>query len=167
MKAVALMQRMLCHKWLATSCVLLCIGWLLNGCTQATGHFFSPAKYLPPDQTMVYLYFPVQPGRHPHSHTTILANGMTVTRLDEGGYYPMRAAPGRMTFSLSGEPDNHNLTMTAEPGRTYFVKVLIHQGTLTNQLFLVNEELAHGEMSPLRLMDTCHTTQGCVPSLSK
>ena len=44
---------------------------------------------------------------------------------------------------------------------------LVHQGTLTDQLFLVNEELAHGEMGPLRLMDTCHATQGCVPSLNK
>lgn len=114
---------------------------------------------------MVYLYFPRQPGRHPHSHTTILANGTTVTRLDQGGYYPLRAAPGRMTFSLSGEPENQSLTVAGAAGHTYFVKVLIHQGTLTNQLFLVNEELAHGEMGPLRLMDTCHTTQGCGQSL--
>lgn len=58
-------------------------------------------------------------------------------------------------------------TVAGAAGHTYFVKVLIHQGTLTDQLFLVNEELAHGEMGPLRLMDTCHTTQGCVPSLNK
>ena len=87
-----------------------------------------------------------------------------VTRLDEGGYYPLRALPGRMTFSLSGEPENHNLTMTADPGRTYFVKVLIRNNSYY-QLFLVNEELAHGEMGPLRLMATCHTTQGCAQSL--
>jgi hypothetical protein len=113
---------------------------------------------------MVYLYFPRQPGSRPHSHTSILANGTMVTRLDEGGYYPLRALPGRMTFSLSGEPENHNLTMTAEPGRTYFVKVLIRNNSYY-QLFLVNEELAHGEMGPLRLMATCHTTQGCVQNL--
>jgi hypothetical protein len=121
---------------------------------------------------MVYLYFPKQFPKPlvspPRSSTNILANGTMVTRLDEGGYYPLRAVPGRMIFSLSGEPENHNLTMTAEPGRTYFVKVLIRQETRTfNQLFLVNEELAHGEMRPLRLMATCHTTEGCVPSLNK
>ena len=168
MKAVAFMQRMLRHQWLATSCVLLCIGWLLNGCTQATGHFFSPAKYLPPDQTMVYLYFPVQFPKPlvspPRSSTNILANGTMVTRLDEGGYYPLRAVPGRMIFSLSGEPDNHNLTMTAEPGRTYFVKVLIRNNSYY-PLFLVNEELAHGEMGPLRLMATCDNAQGCTQNL--
>jgi len=58
-------------------------------------------------------------------------------------------------------------TVAGAAGHTYFVKVLFHQGKLTDQLFLVNEELAHGEMGPLRLMDTCHTTQGCVPSLNK
>lgn len=170
MKAVVLMQRRLCSTWLVTSCVLLCIGWLLNGCTQATGHFFSPAKYLPSDQTMVYLYFPVQPkplgSPGPlRSSTNILANGTMVTRLDEGGYYPLRAAPGRVTFSLSGEPENQSLTVAGEAGHTYFVKVLIHQGKFTNQLFLVNEELAHGEMGPLRLMATCDNAQGCTQNL--
>ena len=165
MKAVVPIQTMLHYMWLTASCTLFFIGWTLGGCTHATGHFFSPAKHLRPDQALVYLYFPRQLGSLPPSHTTILANGTTVTRLDQGGYYPLRAAPGRMTFSLSGEPENHNLTMTAEPGRTYFVKVLFHQGSLTNQLFLANEELAHGEMGPLRLMDTCHTTQGCGQSL--
>jgi hypothetical protein len=165
MKATVLVQTMLRYMWLTAGCTLLFIGWLLGGCTHATGHFFSPAKHLRPDQTMVYLYFPRQPGRHPHSHTTILANGTTVTRLDQGGYYPLRAAPGRMTFSLPGDPENQNLTVTGEGGHTHFVKVLIHQGTLTNQLFLVNEELAHGEMGPLRLMDTCDNPQGCTQNL--
>ena len=164
MKAVALMQRVLRHKGLTTSGILLCIWWLLGGCTQATGHFFSPAKHLAPDQTMVYLYFPRQPGAYPHSHTIILANGTTVTRLDEGGYYPLRTLPGRMIFSLSGEPENHNLTMTAEPGGTYFVKVLIRNNS-DYKLFLVNEELAHGEMGPLRLMTTCDNAQGCTQNL--
>lgn len=168
MKAVALMQRVLSHTGLTTSCALLCIGWLLGGCnTQATGHFFSPAKHLGPDQTMVYLYFPRQPGPYPHSHTSLLANGTTVTRLDEGGYYPFRTAPGPMTLSLAGEPDKQDLTIAGEPGHTYFVKVLIryHETHRYYQLFLVNEELAHGEMVPLRLMATCHTTQGCAQSL--
>jgi hypothetical protein len=165
MKATVLVQTMLRYMWLTAGCTLLFIGWLLGGCTHATGHFFSPAKYLPPDQTMVYLYFPRQPGRLPHSHTTILANGTTVTRLDQGGYYPLRAAPGRMIFSLSGESENRHLTMTAEPGRTYFVKVLFNKGSLTDQLFLVNEELAHGEMGPLRLMTTCDNAQGCTQNL--
>jgi len=93
-----------------------------------------------------------------------------LTRLDQGGYYPLRAAPGRMTFSLPGDlpgdPENQNLTVTGEGGHTYFVKVLIRNNS-DYKLFLVNEELAHGEMGPLRLMDTCHTTQGCVPSLNK
>ena len=167
-KGVRLMQRMLRHQWLATRCVLFCIGWLLNGCTQATGHFFSPAKYLPPDQTMVYLYFPKQFPKPlvspPRSSTNILANGTMVTRLDEGGYYPLRSVPGRMIFSLSGQPENHNYTMTAKPGRTYFVKVLTRNNSYY-QLFLVNEELAHGGMRPLRLMPTCHTTEGCAQSL--
>lgn len=113
---------------------------------------------------MVYLYFPRQPGLRPHAHTTILANGTTVTRLDEGGYYPLRAAPGRMIFSLSGESENRHLTMTAEPVRTYFVKVLIRNNS-DYKLFLVNEELAHGEMGPLRLMTTCDNAQGCTQNL--
>ena len=168
MKAVAFMQRMFCHTWLATIYVLFCIGWLLNGCSQATGNFFSPAKYLPPDQTMVYLYFPKQfpkpLGSSLYSSTNILASGKTVTRLDEGGYYPLRVAPGRVAFAIAGESENHNLTMTAEPGRTYFVKVLIHNNSYY-QLFLVNEELAHGEMGPLRLMATCDNAQGCTQNL--
>jgi len=161
------MQRTLNQTGLTTSCLLLCIG-LLGGCmTQATGDFFSPAKHLGPDQTMVYLYFPRQPGLYTRPPTTILANGTTITRLDEGGYYPLRTAPGRMTFSLSGEPENQNLTITAEPGHTYFVKVLIryHETPRYYQLFLVNEELAMGEMGPLQLMTTCDTTQGCAQSL--
>jgi hypothetical protein len=93
-----------------------------------------------------------------------LADDTTVTRLDEGSYYPFRTAPGRITLSLAGEPEAQHLTITGEPGRTYFVKVLIRYETYKYyQLFLVNEELAYGEMGPLRLMATCHTTQGCAP----
>ena len=117
---------------------------------------------------MVYLYFPRQSGYS--DSRTILANGMTVTRLDEGGYYPFLAAPGRMTFSLSGVPEERNLTVTVEPGRTYFVKIVfVEQGmslrfrSVVYQLFPVHEELAHAEMGPLRLMTTCHSTEGCVP----
>lgn len=112
---------------------------------------------------MVYLYFPREPG-YSHSHISILANGTMVTRLDQGGYYPFRTAAGRMTFSLADEPGKQNLTIPGEPGRTYFVKVLIRNNSYY-QLFLVNEELAHGEMGPLRLMATCHTIQSCAQSL--
>ena len=160
------MLNMLCHKWLTTSCALLCMGWLFVGCTQATGHLFSPAKYLLPSQTMVYLYFPRLPGSLPPSRTTILANGTIVTRLDEGGYYPLRASAHGMTFSLAGEPETSNVTIAGDPDHTYFVKVLIrYRGAHRYyQLFLVNDELAYGEMSPLRLMTTCPTTQGCALS---
>ncbi len=166
-KAVDLIQRMLSLKYLTTSCMFLCIGWLLGACSHATGPDFRPAERLGPDQTMVYLYFPKQSG-YSDSYT-ILANGTTVTRLDEGGYYPFRAAPGRMAFSLSGEPEEQNLTITGEPGHTYFVKVVLTGEkplfSRPYRLFPVRDELAYAEMSPLRLMSTCHTTEGCAPHL--
>jgi len=126
---------------------------------------------------MVYLYFPKQSDSHYSDSYTILASGTTVTRLDEGGYYPFRAAPGRMTFSLSGfsllgEAGIQNLTIAGERGHTYFVKVVLVEairlyrgGSRVYQLFLVPEELAYAELSPLRLMATCRTTEGCAPSL--
>jgi hypothetical protein len=85
-EAVALMQGRRSHKWLTTSCILFCIGWLLGACSYATGPDFRPAERLAPGQTMVYLYFPKQSG-YSDSYT-ILGNGATVTRLDEGGYSP-------------------------------------------------------------------------------
>ena len=85
-EAVALMQGRRSHKWLTTSCILFCIGWLLGACSHATGPDFRPAERLAPGQTMVYLYFPKQSG-YSDSYT-ILGNGATVTRLDEGGYSP-------------------------------------------------------------------------------
>lgn len=164
--AVAFIHRVLSHEWLTTSCTILCIGWTLGGCSQATGSYFHPAEHLASDQAMVYLYFPKQSGAS--DSYTISANGLTVTRLDEGGYYPFRAAPGRTTFSRPGWPDERNLTVTIEPGRTYFVKVaLIEDRGLFNRfygLFLVHDELAYAEISPLRLMATCPTTEGCAPS---
>jgi predicted small lipoprotein YifL len=166
-KAVDLIQRMLSRESLTTRCILLCIGWTLAGCGQATGPYFRPAEHLTPGQAMVYLYFPKQSG-YSDSYT-ILANDTTVTRLDEGGYYPFRAAPGLITFSLAGVPTERNFTVTIEPGRTYFVKVaLIEDRSPFNRfygLFPVRDELAYAEMSPLRLMATCPTTEGCAPHL--
>lgn len=167
-KAVDLVQILLNHDWLKNSCALLCLGWTLGGCSQATGPYFSPAEHLEPDQTIVYLYFPQQSGFS--DHYTILANGTTVTRLDEGGYYPFRTSPGRITFSMYGFPEKRNLTVAVEPGNKYFLKVaLIGQGTFTYnryyQLFLMSKEIADGEISQLRLMATCPTTEGCANSL--
>ncbi len=167
MEAVALMQGRRSHKWLTTSCILLCLGWLLGACSQATGPYFRAAEHLAPDQAMVYLYFPNQSG-YSDSYT-ILGNGTTVTRLDEGGYYPFHTVPGRMAFSLSGEPEEQNLTITGEPGHTYFVKVVLTGEkplfSRPYRLFPVRDELAYAEMSPLRLMATCPTTEGCAPHL--
>ena len=167
-KAIDLMRRALRLKYLTTSGLLLCIGWILGGCSHATGPYFHAAEHLAPDQAMVYLYFPKQSGYSDSS--TILANDTTVTRLDEGGYYPFRVVPGRTTFSLSGQPENHNYTMIAEPGHTYFVKVvLIEEKPLFNRpywLFPVRDDLAYAEMSPLRLMATCDTTEGCAQKLN-
>ena len=167
-KAVDLIQRMLSLEYLTTSGLLLCIGWILGGCSQATGPYFRQAEHLTPDQTMVYLYFPNQSG-YSDSYT-ISANGITVTRLDEGGYYPLRAAPGRMIFSLDGYPGKQNLTITAEAGHTYFVKVaLIEDRSPFNRfygLFPVRDDLAYAEMSPLRLMATCDTSEGCAQKLN-
>jgi hypothetical protein len=162
------MQRVLRLKYLTTSGLLLCIAWILGGCSQATGPYFRAAEHLAPDQAMVYLYFSQQYGAS--DHKTILANGTMVTRLDEGGYYPFRTSPGRVIFSMPREPEKKNLTMTVESGEKYFVKVtLIGEAALTYaryyQLFPVSEELAYAEMSPLRLMATCHTTEGCAQSL--
>ena len=167
-KAIDLMRRALRLKYLTTSGLLLCIGWILGGCSQATGPYFRQAEHLTPDQTMVYLYFPNQSG-YSDSYT-ISANGITVTRLDEGGYYPLRAAPGRMIFSLDGYPGKQNLTITAEAGHTYFVKVaLIEDRSPFNRfygLFPVRDDLAYAEMSPLRLMATCDTSEGCAQKLN-
>jgi hypothetical protein len=167
MKAIDPIQKIRGYEWIMTSCALLCIGWILGGCSQATGPYFRPAVHWGPEQAMVYLYFPKQSGAS--DSYTLLANGMTVTRLDEGGYYPFRAAPGRKTFSRPGGPDERNLTVTIEPGRTYFVKVaLIEERPLFSRfygLFLVHEELAYAEINPLQLMATCPTTEGCAQSL--
>jgi predicted small lipoprotein YifL len=170
-KAVDLIQRMLSRESLTTRCILLCIGWTLAGCGQATGPYFRPAEHLTPDQTMVYLYFPKQSG-YSDSYT-ILGNGTTVTRLDEGGYYPFCTVPGRMTFSLDGYPEKQTLTIAAQPGHTYFVKVvLVERRALIRgenrfyQLFPVRDDLAYAEMSPLRLMATCYTTEGCAQKLN-
>jgi hypothetical protein len=67
-------------------------------------------------------------------------------------------------------PEKRNLAVAVEPENKYFVKVtLIGHGTFTYaryyQLFLVHDELAYAEISPLRLMATCHTTEGCAQSL--
>jgi hypothetical protein len=169
MKTIDLVQEVLRPEWLMKGCTLLCIGWLLGACSQATGPYFRPAEHLTPDQTMVYLYFPKQSG-YSDSYT-ILGNGTTVTRLDEGGYYPFCTVPGRMTFSLDGYPEKQTLTIAAQPGHTYFVKVvLVERRALIRgenrfyQLFPVRDDLAYAEMSPLRLMATCYTTEGCAQS---
>ena len=169
MKTIDLVQEVLRPEWLMNGCTLLCIGWLLGGCSQATGPSFRQSEHLAPGQTMVYLYFPKQSG-YSDSYT-ILGNGATVTRLDEGGYYPFRTVPGRMTFSLDGYPKKHTLTIAAQPGHTYFVKVALTERTLFIDsriygLFPVRDDLAYAEMSPLRLMATCDTTEGCAQKLN-
>ena len=72
------MQRVQCLKYFTTSGLLLCIAWILGGCSHATGPYFRAAEHLAPDQAMVYLYFPKQSGLS--DYLTIWVNDTTMAR---------------------------------------------------------------------------------------
>ncbi len=124
----------------------------------------STVQNFGPDRAIVYLYFPIQKGykdRH-----TILANGKILSRLDTEGYYPFVSKPGRVTFEMEGWPKKRNATVDVESGRAYFVRVtLIGTGVFVYnafyQLELVSSEQGTHEIQGLRLMESCHTTEGC------
>jgi hypothetical protein len=112
------------------------ITFLFTGCVTPN---FQPVASVPDDKALVYVYRKAHiigaAGRH-----QINVNGEPVGVLPNGGYFPYFASPGTNQFSSSflttmivdGVPipksllaGPHLLTLTAVPGRTYYLQFKI------------------------------------------
>ena len=134
------------------------------GCTQATGALFRPSPPPTQERALVYLYFP--PVKGSMHWESIAANGVLITRLDDGGYYPLVVSPGRITFSVDGR-EKLKTTVDVEAGRTYYIKlqmVDLYKSRYYRYLEFVKAEqdVAEEEIHECRLMSTCSESNGCI-----
>lgn len=114
-------------KRLLNIALLFVAALLLTSC--ATGRVYQKVDKIPDGMGVVYFYWP------PSIVLTAIspevdANGVGITRLFKGGYYPYFSKPGEIEFSSQVEFKN-TVTLYIEAGQTYYIK-----GTLANGILL-------------------------------
>jgi hypothetical protein len=132
--------------------------WTVSACgTRATGPFFQRLEAKEEAVGIIYLYaqqqiFPT------FTQYPIKANGVSVVKLVDGGYYPFRVAPGVVTFEVEtfgSKPESIPLTLQVEGGHTYFVRPRywnVRSPYARVELDLLTEEEGINEISSCRLI---------------
>jgi len=126
------------------------IGFLpLLGC--AAGPAFTKIEKIPEDAGLVYIYRPGSAFGAAVSYD-VKANGIPVTRLTPGGYYPHFAKPGETEFSAKTESTS-SITLDVKAGQTYYVKGTVGVGILVGRphLVLVPAEIGEKEIVKCKL----------------
>src|SRR5262245_10855093 len=106
---------------------------LMSGCVYRgapiDGPTFAPITPLPPDEAVVYIYFPVKLHMFPQ-YAEVFLNGEKKCNLGNQGYGVFRLPPGKYEIEVSGDPATTNWgkypetrTLVVEAGREYYVRV--------------------------------------------
>ena len=117
-----------------TLIVLFLTTLFVSGCASIDGPKFTQIAETPSGKSIVYLY---KARVYGGDTFTIGVNGVPVTNLRKGGYYPYIAEPGKLELTSSIKfritlglipsvanvlmPDS-TLILNIEPGKTYYVK---------------------------------------------
>jgi len=131
--------------------------WTVPACgTRATGPFFEKLEAKELANAIVYLYANVQIGPiFTQTIYPIKANGVPVVNVVDGGYYPLRVAPGAVTFDVEGfGTKTIPLTLQVEGGQTYYVKATLWKRGYRFQVELksLSEDEAINDIAMCRLI---------------
>jgi hypothetical protein len=95
------------------------------GCFGASGPYFTPIE-TQTETALIYIYRPWMLVGSGFSYT-ILANDRPVVDLKNGGYYPFRTTPAKISFRTDpGEP-GRTITIEATAGQSYFIELYIKE----------------------------------------
>ncbi len=144
-----------------TLIVLFLTTLFVSGCASIDGPKFTQIAETPSDKSIVYLY---KARVYGGDTFTIGVNGVPVTKLRKGGYYPYIAEPGKLELTSSihfriliplyasvgylVQPDS-TLILNIEPGKTYYVK---QTSGLILKLVEMPEETALIELEKCKLL---------------
>jgi hypothetical protein len=136
---------------------LVCLSVILMtvtiaGCS-ATGRPFVHVDPIPDGKGIVYVYRPDRTVGCAVSGT-IRANGVPITNVKNGGYYPYVADPGRVNLNVTTEVEN-STDITVEAGREKYVKTTVGMGFFLGHLKLgeVSSDVGEREIRECRLLD--------------
>lgn len=115
------------------------------------GPGYAPVS-VPADQGVVYIYRPRSPVGSAVSYF-VKANGVNVTKLKNGGYYPYYTPPGTVVFSAKTEAWSE-AAIDVAAGGTYFIKGSVTMGAFVGRpnLQQVHPSIAQGEIVRCRLL---------------
>lgn len=135
---------------------------MIAGCA-ATGKSFvmsTPTS----DKGLIYVYRPPQTMTGGLSWN-LSANGVRLTVVKNGGYFPYYAAPGNVTFSAKKRPglgdlivleaEKELITINVEPGEVYFVRFTFHRGAFVAGavMEIVDKSTGEAEILDLKLLE--------------
>ncbi len=136
---------------------LMLLGTLLLGITLIPGCVtlgppFQKIEKIPEDQGLVYLYRPSKGFGGAVSYD-VKANGIVVTTLHNGGYYPHFAKPGEIEF-LAQTESKSSVTINVKAGQTYYLKGTVGIGFFVGRphLTVVPAEVGEKEIAECKLI---------------
>lgn len=131
--------------------VLVMIG-ALGGCAPTLGQAFQKVQTLPDQGAVVYIYRPSTFVGGGVSYD-VRANGVVVTTLYNGGYYPYIAKPGEIEFSAKTESTS-SVTLDVKAGGVYYLRGTVGVGFIVGRPHLeaVPPEVAEKEILETKLI---------------
>lgn len=120
----------------------LVVIFLLAGCA-TLGPTYQKVDMIPEESALVYVYRPKSFVGGGVSYT-VHADGQTVTKLVNGGYYPYFSPPGEVEFWAKTESKS-SVTLDVRAGETYFIKGTVGVGFLMGRPHLMQVDAATGQ----------------------
>jgi len=127
------------------------LGMFLLSCAPL-GPAFQKTDAIPENMGLVYIYRPSK-GFGSGVAYEVKANGVLITKLHNGGYYPYFTLPGETEFSAKTETKSA-VTIDVKAGETYYVKGSIRLGLIVGRprLLVVSPEVAESEIIKCKLI---------------
>ncbi len=116
---------------------------LLPSCAPTLGPAFQKADKIQEDIGLVYIYRPSK-GFGGGISPDVKANGVVITTLYNGGYYPYFAKPGEIEFFAKTESTS-SVTLDVKAGQVYYIKGTIGIGFFVGRPHLTVESPEVGE----------------------
>lgn len=132
---------------------LLLLGiFLLPSCAPTLGPAFQKTEKISDNVGLVYIYRPSKFIGGGVSYD-VRANGVVVTTLYNGGYYPYLAKPGEIEFSAKTESTSA-VTIDIKAGQTYYIKGTVGIGIIVGRphLMIVPAEVGEKEIVECKLI---------------
>ncbi|MGH7407871.1 MAG: DUF2846 domain-containing protein [Candidatus Methylomirabilales bacterium] len=124
----------------------------LAGCAPSLGAAFANVQTVPDQAAVVYIYRPSKFIGGGVGYD-VKANGVVVTTLYNGGYYPYIAKPGEIEFSAKTEATS-SVTLDVKAGSVYYVRGTVGVGFIVGRphLEVVPPEVAEKEIIETKLI---------------